>query len=154
MTTGVWGRPRSRASRATWAASGLYPVRHVPFYDRPIGLFDPSKVADEEPSRTASPTTDIARVILLAAVTDEAFNKGTGVEPSLFEQALALLHRSGSALAVEFGPPRAVNLGPRRLAGADPGCERLGGRAGVNLEEWLREVVVRWQAQTEPKAKQ
>ena len=64
-------------------------------------------------------TEDIARANLLAAdsdVTDAVFNIGTGTETSLSDLASLLLSVMGSDIGVEFGPPRAVNKVPRRIA--------------------------------------
>ena len=62
---------------------------------------------------------DVARANLLAAqsdATDDVFNVASGVETSLLELAQQLLEAMGSDLSVQFGPERAVNKVPRRLA--------------------------------------
>ena len=97
-------------------------------------------------------TEDIARANLLAAESDaidEVFNIGSGTETSLRELADALLRVMGSDLAVEFGPPRAVNGVTRRLADVSLADKRLGWRAEVGLEEGLRRLVAWWRAERE-----
>jgi len=62
---------------------------------------------------------DVARsnVLALASdVSDEVFNVASGVETSLNDLAYALLKVMGSDLKPEYGPERAVNPVPRRLA--------------------------------------
>ncbi len=64
-------------------------------------------------------TEDIARANILAAqadVTDEVFNVASGTETSLLELAQKLLAVMDADLDIEFGPERAVNKVPRRLA--------------------------------------
>ena len=70
---------------------------------------------------------DIARANVLAAeadVTDAVFNVASGVETSLNELAETLLRVMGSDLPVEYGPERAVNEVPRRLADTTAARER------------------------------
>jgi UDP-glucose 4-epimerase len=93
---------------------------------------------------------DIARANLLAAASsasDEVFNVASGVETSLNDLARALLGVMGSSLSVEYGPERAVNPVPRRLAGTSSARERLGFQAKVGLEEGLRRLVAWWQSE-------
>ena len=93
---------------------------------------------------------DVARANLLAAhadVTDEVFNVASGVETSLLELARKLLEAMGSDLSVQFGPERAVNKVPRRLADTSQARERLGFAAEVSLEEGLRRLVEWWRAE-------
>ena len=93
---------------------------------------------------------DIARANILAAtaeVTDEVFNVASGVETSLLELARKLLQAMGSDLSVQFGPERAVNKVPRRLADTSQARERLGFEAEVSLEEGLRRLVEWWRAE-------
>ena len=95
-------------------------------------------------------TEDIARANLLAAasdVTDAVFNIGTGTETSLADLASLLLSVMGSDLSVEFGPPRAVNKVPRRIADVRAAAEHLGWKADVGLEEGLRRLVAWWRSQ-------
>ena len=90
---------------------------------------------------------DIARANLLAAqapVTDEVFNVASGVETSLNELAGALLRAMGSEMAPQYGPERAVNPVPRRLADIDKAERMLGFRAHVTLDEGLRRLVAWW----------
>jgi UDP-glucose 4-epimerase len=93
---------------------------------------------------------DVARANILAAradVTDEVFNVASGVETSLLDLARKLLEAMGSDLSVQFGPERAVNRVPRRLADTSQARERLGFAAEVNLEEGLRRLVEWWRAE-------
>jgi UDP-glucose 4-epimerase len=93
---------------------------------------------------------DVARANLLAAqseATDEVFNVACGVETSLLELAQQLVEAMGSDLSVEFGPERAVNKVPRRLADTSRAIERLGFEAEVSLEEGLRRLVHWWRTE-------
>jgi nucleoside-diphosphate-sugar epimerase len=94
-------------------------------------------------------TTDIARANVLAAtteVTDVVLNVASGVETSLLELATTLLRVMGSDLPVEYGPERAVNKVPRRLADTSAAMDQLGFRAEVGLEEGLTRLVEWWWA--------
>jgi len=89
---------------------------------------------------------DIARANVLAAeagVTDTVFNIASGVETSLRELAEALLRVMGSDLEIEYGPERAVNRVPRRLADTSAARRELGFEAEIGLEEGLQ-MLVRW----------
>jgi UDP-glucose 4-epimerase len=91
---------------------------------------------------------DVARANLLAAeadATDDVFNVASGVEVSINQLAEALLEVMGSDLKPEYGPARAVNAVPRRLADTRRAAERIGFVAGVDLEEGLRRLVAWWQ---------
>jgi UDP-glucose 4-epimerase len=93
---------------------------------------------------------DVARANMLAAqadATDEVFNVASGVETSLLDLAHALLEAMGSDLEVEFGPERAVNKVPRRLADTSRARERLGFETEVRLEDGLRRLVEWWSAE-------
>jgi UDP-glucose 4-epimerase len=90
---------------------------------------------------------DVARANLLAAeadATDEVFNVASGVETSLIELAEMLLKVMGSDLPVEYGPARAVNKVPRRLADTTLAGERLGFEARIGLEDGLERLVEWW----------
>jgi UDP-glucose 4-epimerase len=90
---------------------------------------------------------DIARANILAAtsdVTDEAFNVASGTETSLNDLAAAMLRVMGSSLQPEYGPARAVNAVPRRLADTHKAEELLGFVAAVDLDEGLRRLVDWW----------
>ena len=90
---------------------------------------------------------DIARANILAAeapVTDEVFNVASGVETSLGELASMLLGVMGSDLPVEYGPERAVNKVPRRLADTSRAREALGFEAEIGIEEGLARLVEWW----------
>jgi UDP-glucose 4-epimerase len=93
---------------------------------------------------------DVARANLLAAqveTTDAVFNVASGVETSLLELANALIVAMGAEVPVEFGPERAVNKVPRRLADTTLAREPLGFEAEVDLEEGLRRLVSWWRAE-------
>jgi UDP-glucose 4-epimerase len=98
-------------------------------------------------------TSDIARANLRAAesdVRDAVFNIGTSTETSLLELAEALLEVMGRGdLAVEFGPPRAVNGVTRRLASIEAAQEQLGWKPEVDLRAGLAELVDWWRAERE-----
>ena len=90
---------------------------------------------------------DVARANVLAAradVTDEVFNVASGVETSLNALAAALLRVMGSSLRPAYGPARAVNPVPRRLADTHQAERRLGFRAQVSLEDGLARLVEWW----------
>lgn len=92
--------------------------------------------------------TDIARANVLAAGSDESdavFNVASGVESSLNDLAQTLLRVMGSDQEVQYGPERAVNAVPRRLADTHKAAECLGFRAEVTLEDGLRRLVHWWQ---------
>ena len=98
--------------------------------------------------------TDIARANVLAALSDandEVFNIASGTETSLNDLATALTKVMGSDLTPEYGPERAVNPVPRRLADTSAAADRLGFEASMDLETGLRELVTWWQA-TNPDA--
>ncbi len=98
---------------------------------------------------------DIARANILAAsaaVTDEVFNIASGTESSLNDLAAALLRVMGSNLSVEYGPERAVNPVPRRLADTEKARRLLGFEARVPLEEGLRRLVAWWRSERQAAA--
>jgi UDP-glucose 4-epimerase len=57
-----------------------------------------------------------------------------------------------SDLDVEFGPERAVNTVPRRLADTSAARERLGFVAEVDIDEGLRRLVRWWSEERESAA--
>ena len=77
-------------------------------------------------------------------VTDEVFNVASGTETSLNDLAAAMLRVMGSSLQPEYGPARAVNAVPRRLADTRKAEEMLGFVAAVDLDEGLRRLVDWW----------
>ena len=96
---------------------------------------------------------DVARSNVLAAeadVTDTVYNVATGTETSLLELAQMLLKVMGSDLDVEFGPERAVNKVPRRLADTSAARRDLGFVAETDLEAGLRGLVEWWRAERAP----
>ena len=96
---------------------------------------------------------EIARANILAAesdVTDRVYNIASGTETSLLELAEMLLKVMGSDLGVEFGPERAVNKVPRRLADTTAAQRDLGFVAEADLEAGLRGLVEWWRAERAP----
>lgn len=90
---------------------------------------------------------DVARANVLAAeaaVTDDVFNVGSGLETSLDELARALLKVMGSDLEPEHGPERKVNPVSRRLADVARARHLIGFEAETPLEEGLRRLVAWW----------
>jgi UDP-glucose 4-epimerase len=93
---------------------------------------------------------DIARANILALasdVSDEVFNVASGTETSLNELAGALSRVMGVHIAPEYGPARAVNPVPRRLASTEKARRMLGFEAQVPLEEGLSRLVAWWREQ-------
>jgi UDP-glucose 4-epimerase len=93
---------------------------------------------------------DVARANVLALssdVSDEVFNIASGVETSLNTLAAVLAGAMGRHTAPEYGPARAINAVPRRLASIDKSARLLGFRAEVGLEEGLERLVSWWRAQ-------
>jgi UDP-glucose 4-epimerase len=97
---------------------------------------------------------DVARANVLAAgadVTDAVYNVASGVETSLLELAQMLLKVMGrSDLEIEFGPERAVNKVPRRLADTTAARRELGFTAETDIEAGLRGLVSWWRAERAP----
>ena len=96
---------------------------------------------------------DVARSNVLAAeadVTDTVYNVATGTETSLLELAQMLLKVMESDLDAEFGPERAVNKVPRRLADTSAARRDLGFVAETDLEAGLRGLVEWWRAERAP----
>jgi UDP-glucose 4-epimerase len=94
---------------------------------------------------------DIARANILGAeskVSDHVFNIASGKETSLAQLAAALASVMGQGrLTPEFAPERSVNPVPRRLASTTKAERLLGFRAGVPLEQGLRELVEWWRGE-------
>jgi nucleoside-diphosphate-sugar epimerase len=94
---------------------------------------------------------DVARANILGAksdVSDEVFNVASGTETSLLQLAQSLTSvMARSKLSPEFAPERSVNPVPRRLASTAKAERLLGFRAGVPLQEGLRELVEWWCAE-------
>jgi UDP-glucose 4-epimerase len=83
-------------------------------------------------------------------VTDAIYNVASGSETSLLQLAQLLLRVMGSDLPVEFGPERAVNKVPRRLADTSAARRDLGFVAETDLESGLRGLVDWWRAERAP----
>jgi UDP-glucose 4-epimerase len=96
---------------------------------------------------------DVARANLLGArsdTDDEIFNIASGAETSLLELAEHLAAVMGREhLTPELAPERTVNPVPRRLASTAKAERLLGFRAGIPLEEGLRELVAWWRVERE-----
>lgn len=95
---------------------------------------------------------DVARANILAArsdITDEVFNIASGTETSLNDLARALLDAMGSTLSPAYGPERAVNPVPRRLADVEKARRLLGFEARITLDEGLRRLVQWWREENE-----
>src|SRR4051812_35918240 len=94
---------------------------------------------------------DVARANILgskANVSDDVFNVASGSETSLAQLAAALALVMGRPhLTPEFAAERSVNPVPRRLASTSKAERLLGFRAGVSLEQGLRELVEWWRAE-------
>ena len=93
---------------------------------------------------------DIARANVLALASDasdDVFNVASGVETSLNDLAAALSRVMGVSIAPEYGPPRAVNPVPRRLASTEKARRLLAFEAQVPLEEGLSRLVAWWRAE-------
>lgn len=90
---------------------------------------------------------DIARANILALTSDasdDVYNVASGIETSLDELAHALLRVMDSDLRPDYGPERAVNPVPRRLADVSKAKRELGFTAQVSLDEGLRRLVRWW----------
>jgi UDP-glucose 4-epimerase len=93
---------------------------------------------------------DIARANILAAksdVSDEVFNVASGTETSLLELATRLSKVMGASLTPVHEPARKVNAVPRRLADMRKAEWMLGFRAGIPLDEGLRDLVDWWRSE-------
>lgn len=90
---------------------------------------------------------DVARsnvLALLSDAEDEVFNVASGTETSLNDLAAALLKVMGSSLEPEYGPERAVNPVPRRLADTSKAQRLLSFKAQVSVEDGLARLVDWW----------
>jgi UDP-glucose 4-epimerase len=89
-----------------------------------------------------------ANVLALASdVTDDVFNVASGVETSLNDLAAALSRIMSVRATPEYGPVRAVNPVPRRLASTDKARQMLDFEATVPLDEGLSRLVEWWRAE-------
>jgi UDP-glucose 4-epimerase len=88
---------------------------------------------------------DVARANCLALkseLSDEVINVASGEETSLLSLLNALLRVTGNShVKPEFGPERAVNPVPRRLADTRKAEQLLGFKTLIGLEEGLRRLV-------------
>lgn len=113
--------------------------------DPPLVLGDGSQTMDFVDVR------DIARANILALeapVTDVVYNIASSVETSLLELALTLSAAMGRPdLEPVFGPPRAVNPVPRRLADTSAAWRDLAWKAEISLDRGLRDLVSWWTAE-------
>lgn len=94
---------------------------------------------------------DVARANILGAkakASDQVFNVASGTETTLAQLAAALASVMGQGqLTPEFAAERSVNPVPRRLASTTKAERLLGFRAGVPLEQGLRELVEWWRTE-------
>ncbi len=93
---------------------------------------------------------DVARANvagLIADVSDEVFNIGTGVQTTLSELSCLLLAIHGSSLMPEYLPARSVNNVQARRAVTEKAERLLGFKASVDLESGLRSLID-WRKET------
>jgi UDP-glucose 4-epimerase len=93
---------------------------------------------------------DVARAnlaALVADVSDEVFNVGTGVQTTLNELCEVLLRISNSPLKPEYREARKVNNVQARRAAVEKAARQLGFRAQVKLEDGLRSLLT-WREET------
>jgi UDP-glucose 4-epimerase len=93
---------------------------------------------------------DVARANvagLIADVSDEVFNIGTGVQTTLSELSRLLLAIHGSSLMPEYLPARSVNNVQARRAVTEKAERLLGFKATVDLESGLRSLID-WRKET------
>ena len=87
---------------------------------------------------------DVARANvagLVADVSDEFFNVGTGVQTTLGELSHLLLELHGSSLQPEYVPARKVNNVQARRAATEKAERLLGFKATVDLKSGLRSLI-------------
>lgn len=126
---------------------GVYTEVLIRWMDRIAAGEPPLIFGDGKQTMDFVYATDIARANVLAAhsdATDEVFNIASATETSLNDLAAALLEVMGSDLQPEYGPERAVNPVPRRLADVAAAHDRLGFTAEVDLHAGLRDLVEWW----------
>jgi UDP-glucose 4-epimerase len=90
---------------------------------------------------------DVARANILAAtsnVTDQVFNVASGRETALKDLAGILLRLMASPLTPEYGPERAVNAVPRRLADTTRARRLIGFTPRIGLDEGLGRLLAWW----------
>ena len=129
---------------------GAYTEVLIRWMDRIIEGKPPLIFGDGKQTMDFVYVEDIARANLLAAqsnISDEVFNVASGVETSLNDLAYALLRVMSSDMHPEYGPERAVNPVPRRLADTSKARELLGFQTQVDLDDGLRRLVVWWRSQ-------
>ena len=129
---------------------GVYTEVLIRWMDRIAAGEPPLIFGDGKQTMDFVYATDIARDNVLAAqadASDEVFNIASATETSLNDLAAALLEVMGSDLQPEYGPERAVNPVPRRLADVSAARDRLGFTAEVDLHAGLRDLVEWWQAE-------
>jgi UDP-glucose 4-epimerase len=131
---------------------GLYTEVLVRWMERIAAGLPPIILGDGTQTMDFVFIADIARANVLAAqssLTDEVFNIACGVETSLNDLASGLLKAMDSDLPIEYGPERAVNKVPRRLADLERARTRLGWEPAIQLDEGLRRLVAWWRAERE-----
>jgi UDP-glucose 4-epimerase len=126
---------------------GAYTEVLVRWMDRIAGGQAPLIFGDGKQTMDFVYVDDVARAFLLAAASDasgEVFNVASGTETSLNALCGALITAMGSTVAVEYGPARAINAVPRRLADTRLAKARLGFEAEVGLADGLARLVAWW----------
>ncbi len=129
---------------------GAYTEVLIRWMDRIMEGKPPMLFGDGQQTMDFVYVTDIARANILAAeseVSDEVFNVASGVETSLNDLAKALLRVMDSDMPLEYGPQRAVNAVPRRLADTAKARKLIGFEAQVQLEAGLRDLVSWWKSE-------
>ena len=127
---------------------GKYTEVLIRWMDRIAAGQPPLILGDGEQTMDFVYIYDVARsnvLALLSDVEDDVFNVASGTETSLNQLAYALLQVMGSDLQPEYGPERAVNPVPRRLADTRKAQRLLGFKSQVGLEEGLARLVEWWQ---------
>ena len=127
---------------------GKYTEVLIRWMDRIAAGQPPLILGDGEQTMDFIYIDDVARSNVLALASDlesDVFNVASGVETSLNDLVTTLLAVMGSNLRPEYGPERAVNPVPRRLADISLAQRRLGFKAQVGLEDGLAQLVEWWQ---------
>jgi UDP-glucose 4-epimerase len=128
---------------------GKYTEVLVRWMERIAGGDPPLILGDGRQTMDFVYVEDVARANVLALqseVTDDVFNVGSGTETSLEQLAAALLRVMRADLRPEYGPERAVNPVPRRLADTTKAERSLGFRTQVGLDDGLARLVAWWRA--------
>lgn len=131
---------------------GVYTEVLVRWMDRILAGQPPLILGDGTQTMDFVFSTDIARANVRAALadaTDVTCNVARGESTSLNDLAATLLRVMGSDLAVEYGPPRAVNNVQHRQADITRARDLLGFTAQISLEDGLSQLVDWWRVERE-----